>query len=73
MAVGGQDVICIRQKHTSSIPSTDLKLHLEDLGDHLFSDERSLSPLHGKTREGKQKVHNASPGGHSSLVYVPTD
>ncbi|CAA6659827.1 unnamed protein product [Spirodela intermedia] len=56
MAVGGQDVICIRQKHKSSIPSTDLKLHLEDLGDHLFSDERSLSPLHGKTREGKQKV-----------------
>ncbi|MQL68700.1 hypothetical protein Taro_001003 [Colocasia esculenta] len=56
VAIGGQDVICIRQKHSSSIPSTDLKLHLEDLGDFLFSDGKSLSPLHRKTREGKQKV-----------------
>uniref|UniRef100_A0A1D1ZBC6 MACPF domain-containing protein At1g14780 n=1 Tax=Anthurium amnicola TaxID=1678845 RepID=A0A1D1ZBC6_9ARAE len=56
MEVGGQDVICIRQKHSSTIPGADLKLHLEDLGDYLFSDRRCLSPINRKTREGKQKV-----------------
>lgn len=56
MAVGGQDVICIKQTHNSTIPSSELKLHLEDLGDILFSDGKSFSPLHRKGREGKNKV-----------------
>ncbi|ONK58768.1 uncharacterized protein A4U43_C09F16450 [Asparagus officinalis] len=56
MAVGGQDVICVKQSHSSTISSAELKLHLEDLGDILFSDERSLSPLHRKGREGKSKA-----------------
>ncbi|XP_072952920.1 MACPF domain-containing protein At4g24290-like [Typha angustifolia] len=56
MAVGGQDVVCVRQSPSSTISSADLKVHLEDLGDFLFSDGRNLSPLHRKTREGKSKV-----------------
>ena len=56
LSVGGQDVVCVRQKHSSPISLADLKLHLEDLGDFLFSDGRSPSPLHRKTREGKNKV-----------------
>ncbi|CAI0397732.1 unnamed protein product [Linum tenue] len=36
MAIGGQDVICVRQKHSSTIPPADLRKHLEDLGDFLF-------------------------------------
>lgn len=56
MAVGGQDVICVRQTSSSSIPPTEIKGHLEDLGDYFFSDGRSLSPLQRRTREGKQKV-----------------
>ncbi|KAK1319500.1 MACPF domain-containing protein [Acorus calamus] len=55
MAIGGQDVVCVRQKPSSSIPSAELKDHLENLGDFLFSDGRSLSPLHRETH-GKQKV-----------------
>ncbi|KAL5711617.1 hypothetical protein ACHQM5_013884 [Ranunculus cassubicifolius] len=43
MAVGGQDVICVRQKPSSSIPPAELKAHLEDLGDSWFSDG-SISP-----------------------------
>ena len=57
MAVGGQDVICVKQSHSSTISSADLKLHLEDLGDFLFSDGKNLSPIHRKTKDGKGKVH----------------
>lgn len=56
MAVGGQDVVSVRQTSSSTIPPTEIKGHLEDLCDYLFSDGSSLSPLQRKTREGKQKV-----------------
>lgn len=55
MAVGGRDLICVRQKASSSIPPAELRGHLEDLGDSLFSD-RSPSLLQRKTGDGKQKV-----------------
>ncbi|KAK9082637.1 hypothetical protein Scep_029108 [Stephania cephalantha] len=57
MGVGGQDVICVRQKPSSSIPTAELKRYLEELGDSWFSDDgRRLSPREVKTRDGKQKV-----------------
>ncbi|XP_077227379.1 MACPF domain-containing protein At1g14780-like [Tasmannia lanceolata] len=56
MTIGGQDIVCVRQKPSSSIPPAELKGHLEDLGDYLFSDGRDLSPRHRKTREGKHKA-----------------
>ncbi|XLS77688.1 hypothetical protein HN51_061913, partial [Arachis hypogaea] len=55
MAVGGQDVICVKQKHSSKISPDDLRRHLEDLGDFLFSDVRSPSLLQRQTADGKQK------------------
>lgn len=55
MAVGGQDLICIKQKSSSKIPASELKGHLEDLGDILFSD--GTSPLQDrKTIDNKKKV-----------------
>ncbi|KAK7306396.1 hypothetical protein VNO77_44335 [Canavalia gladiata] len=56
MAVGGQDVICIKQNHSSKIPPADLRSHLANLGDFLFSDLRSPSELERKTKQSKQKV-----------------
>ncbi|KAH9649430.1 MACPF domain-containing protein [Citrus sinensis] len=56
MAVGGQDLICVRQKPSSAIPPADLRRYLEDLGDYLFSDGKSPSFLERKTRDGKQKT-----------------
>ncbi|XP_058781617.1 MACPF domain-containing protein At1g14780-like [Vicia villosa] len=57
MGVGGQDVICVKQKHSSKVPPGDLRRHLDDLGDFLFSDLRSPSLLDRKTTiEDKQKV-----------------
>jgi len=50
MAIGGQDVICVKQNHSSTISTADLKLHMEDLGDFLFSDGKSHSPIHRKTK-----------------------
>ncbi|KAK9288202.1 hypothetical protein L1049_016651 [Liquidambar formosana] len=55
MAVGGQDLICVRQRPSSAIPPAELRGHLEDLGDSVFSDQ-SPSLLQRKTRDGKQKV-----------------
>ncbi|KAK6930641.1 Membrane attack complex component/perforin (MACPF) domain [Dillenia turbinata] len=56
MAVGGQDVVCVRQKHSSTIPAAELKGYLEELGDSLFSDGRSPSLLQRKLKDGKQNV-----------------
>ena len=56
MGIGGQDVICVKQSHSSTISTADLKLHLEDLGDFLFSDGKNHSPIHRKTKDGKSKV-----------------
>ncbi|XP_062219085.1 MACPF domain-containing protein At4g24290-like isoform X2 [Phragmites australis] len=56
MAIGGQDVICVKQSHSSTISTADLKLHMEDLGDFLFSDGKNHSPIHRKTKDGKSKV-----------------
>ncbi|MFS7916351.1 putative membrane attack complex component/perforin (MACPF) domain-containing protein [Helianthus anomalus] len=56
MAVGGQDLICVKQKPSSTISSAELRGYLDDLGDNLFSDGNSPSLLDRKTRNGKQKV-----------------
>ncbi|KAI3968307.1 hypothetical protein MKW92_019102 [Papaver armeniacum] len=55
LAIGGQDVVCVRQKHSSSIPPADLKQYLEDLGDSWFSDGGSTSPFR-RTGDAKRKV-----------------
>ncbi|GER32669.1 MAC/Perforin domain-containing protein [Striga asiatica] len=41
MAVGGQDLLCVKQKPSSPIPPAELKGYLEELGDCLFSDASS--------------------------------
>ncbi|XP_030536602.1 MACPF domain-containing protein At1g14780-like [Rhodamnia argentea] len=56
MAVGGQDLVCVRQRHTSPISPADLRRNLQDLGDILFSDGNSSSLLQRTARDGKHKV-----------------
>ncbi|XP_014521719.1 MACPF domain-containing protein At1g14780 isoform X1 [Vigna radiata var. radiata] len=57
MAVGGQDVICVKQKHSSKVSSGDLRRNLENLGDFLFQDLRSPSQQQTNTSaEAKHKV-----------------
>lgn len=56
MAVGGQDLVCVKQKPSSPIPPAELRGYLEDLGDCLFSDGMSPPLLEKKTTNSKQKV-----------------
>ncbi|KAL6970882.1 hypothetical protein U1Q18_030560 [Sarracenia purpurea var. burkii] len=56
MAVGGQDLLCVKQKPSSAIPPAELGGYLEELGDCLFSDGMSPPLLEKTTRGGKQKV-----------------
>nr|XP_043610295.1 MACPF domain-containing protein At1g14780-like [Erigeron canadensis] len=56
MGVGGQDIICVKQKPSSTISATDLRGYLEDLGDCLFLDGASPNLPERKRKDGKQKV-----------------
>ncbi|PKA66135.1 MACPF domain-containing protein [Apostasia shenzhenica] len=56
MAIGGQDMICVRQNHVSTISPADLKVHLQDLGNFLFSDGSDLSPPNQIIRSDNNKV-----------------
>ncbi|EPS61818.1 hypothetical protein M569_12969, partial [Genlisea aurea] len=47
MAIGGQDLICVKQTSSSPIPPAELKGYLEELGDCLFSD--ATSPILDRT------------------------
>lgn len=53
MAVGGQDVLCVKQKSSSPIPPAELKGYLEELGDCLFSDTNS--PILERTTKNNQR------------------
>lgn len=56
VAVGGQDVICVKQRPSSPIPPAELKGYLEELGDCLFSDTNSPM-LERKMRDSTKKVY----------------
>lgn len=55
MAVGGQDLLCVKQKLSSPIPPAELKGYLEELGDCLFSDTNSPF-LERTAKDYKKKV-----------------
>ncbi|XP_030468120.1 MACPF domain-containing protein At1g14780 isoform X2 [Syzygium oleosum] len=53
LGVGGQDVVVVRQDRSSNLGPSELKRHLDDLGDQLFTGACTFSPLHYKTKESK--------------------
>ncbi|XP_073053524.1 MACPF domain-containing protein At1g14780-like [Primulina eburnea] len=53
MAVGGQDLVCVKQRASSPISSAELKGYLDELGDCLFSDANS--PMLERKAMNKQK------------------
>nr|GMD63156.1 MACPF domain-containing protein At4g24290-like [Ipomoea batatas] len=55
MGIGGQDLLCVKQRPSSTIPPAELKGYLDDLGDCLFSDGTSPLPERNR-RDGKKKV-----------------
>ncbi|WOL06608.1 MACPF domain-containing protein [Canna indica] len=59
LSVGGLDVIYVKQGRSSTLSSSELKQHLDKLGDQLFTGTCALPPLHGKSKEHKLKVPEA--------------
>ncbi|KAL3731277.1 hypothetical protein ACJRO7_028192 [Eucalyptus globulus] len=58
LGVGGQDVVVVRQDRSSNLEPSDLKKHLDDLGDQLFTGACALAPFHSRTKESK---HHKTP------------
>ncbi|KAL1535677.1 MACPF domain-containing protein-like protein [Salvia divinorum] len=56
MAVGGQDVLCVKQKSSSPIPPAELKGYIEELGDCLFSDTTNSPILERTAKDNRRKV-----------------
>ncbi|KAL8162935.1 hypothetical protein V2J09_014424, partial [Rumex salicifolius] len=56
MAIGGQDLVCVRQEHSSIMSPADLRTNLEDVGDALFSDGFYQSAIQRKDRDAKHMV-----------------
>lgn len=68
LAVGGQDLLCVKQRSSSPIPSAELKGYLEELGDCLFSDANSPI-LERKAKDNPKKVGTCLC--MCTLVHVP--
>lgn len=47
----------VRQDQSSNLPPSELKKHMEKLGDQLFTGACTLSPKHYKTKDNKNKVN----------------
>ena len=58
LSVGGHDVVLVRQDKSSNIGPSELKKHLDDLGDQLFTGTCNFTP---KTRDHKSKVILINP------------
>ncbi|XVF43437.1 hypothetical protein PTKIN_Ptkin02bG0040100 [Pterospermum kingtungense] len=56
LSIGGGDLVLVRQDKSSNLEPSQLKQHLHDLGDQLFTESCSFTP---KTKDLKQKVPEA--------------
>lgn len=53
LSVGGQDVVLVKQDKSSNLGPSELKKHLDNLGDQLFTGTCSFIP---NSKEQKHKV-----------------
>ncbi|EMS60298.1 hypothetical protein TRIUR3_07010 [Triticum urartu] len=56
VSIGGQDVVYVKQDKSSLLPESEIKEHLEKLGDQLFTGTCPMPPSHSKSRDNKTKV-----------------
>ncbi|XVE91804.1 hypothetical protein REPUB_Repub01dG0043200 [Reevesia pubescens] len=75
LSIGGQDMVLVRQNKSSNLEPSQLKKHLDDLGDQLFTGTCSFTP---KTKELMQKVPQAfnifdqQPVAFNSYPFIST-
>jgi len=56
ISIGGQDMVLVRQDKSSKLEASELKKHLYELGDQLFTGTCSIPPKHLRTKQHRQKV-----------------
>ncbi|KAF8398928.1 hypothetical protein HHK36_014793 [Tetracentron sinense] len=70
LSIGGQDMVLVRQVKSSSLQPLELKKHLENLGDQLFTGTCTINPLQCRSKENKQKAPEAFNVFHPQPVLV---
>ncbi|KAF8021165.1 hypothetical protein BT93_G1560 [Corymbia citriodora subsp. variegata] len=68
IGVGGQDVVVVRQERSSNLGPSDLKKHLDDLGDQLFTGACTFAPFHSKAKDSK---HHKTPQAFNLFDLLP--
>ncbi|KAF0932558.1 hypothetical protein E2562_010440 [Oryza meyeriana var. granulata] len=58
LSMGGQDVVYVKQDKSSSLSPSEIKEHLDRLGDQLFTGTCTMPPLHCKSKD-KFKIPEA--------------
>lgn len=51
LSIGGQDMLLVKQDKSSELGPSELKKHLDELGDQLFTGTCNFSPHDSKTKE----------------------
>lgn len=59
LGLGGQDVVYVKQDRSSPLSPSEIKEHLDRLGDQLFTGTCTLPPSNRKLRDHKSKVPEA--------------
>ncbi|KAF8723641.1 hypothetical protein HU200_021598 [Digitaria exilis] len=59
LSLGGQDVVYVKQDNSSPLSPSEIKEHLDRLGDQLFTGTCTLPPSNRKSRDHKLKVPGA--------------
>uniref|UniRef100_A0A0E0K511 MACPF domain-containing protein n=1 Tax=Oryza punctata TaxID=4537 RepID=A0A0E0K511_ORYPU len=58
LSIGGQDVVYVKQDRSSSLSPSEIKEHLDRLGDQLFTGTCAMPPLHCRSKD-KFKIPEA--------------
>lgn len=59
LSMGGQDVVCVRQHASSPLSPSEIRGHLDRLGDQLFTGACAVPPPHAKSRSKLTKTPEA--------------
>lgn len=54
VSMGGQDVVYVKQDRSSPLPESEIKEHLEKLGDQLFTGTCPMPASHSKSRDNNK-------------------
>ncbi|XP_021845873.1 MACPF domain-containing protein At1g14780 [Spinacia oleracea] len=59
ISIGGQDTVLVKQEKSSKLDPAELRKHLYELGDQLFTGTCRFSPKNHRTKEPRPKVPSA--------------